>query len=61
MALAPRKPRDQKLNTAPRMSRSRPAWAGTGSSSTTYVELIAGDGGDGNDHADWGSARFHRG
>lgn len=28
-----------------------------------YVELIAGDGGDGNgnDHADWGSARFHCG
>ncbi|MFC9270822.1 endo-alpha-N-acetylgalactosaminidase family protein [Streptomyces zhihengii] len=28
-----------------------------------YVELVVGDGGDGNgnDHADWGSARFHCG
>ncbi|MFD9035955.1 endo-alpha-N-acetylgalactosaminidase family protein [Streptomyces sp. NPDC059567] len=29
----------------------------------SYVELVAGDGGDGtgNDHADWGNARFHCG
>lgn len=28
-----------------------------------YVDLLTGDGGDGpgNDHADWGNARFHCG
>ncbi|MCQ4208918.1 endo-alpha-N-acetylgalactosaminidase family protein [Streptomyces longispororuber] len=32
-------------------------------SGATYVDLIVGDGGDGNgnDHADWGNARFHCG
>ncbi|MFF8279377.1 endo-alpha-N-acetylgalactosaminidase family protein [Streptomyces lateritius] len=32
-------------------------------SGATYVDLVAGDGGDGNgnDHADWGNARFHCG
>ncbi|MCP3816768.1 NPCBM/NEW2 domain-containing protein [Streptomyces sp. A3M-1-3] len=40
------------------------AWSLTADvTGATYVDLVAGDGGDGNgnDHADWGSARFHCG
>lgn len=40
------------------------AWSLTADvSGATYVDLVVGDGGDGNgnDHADWGSARFHCG
>ncbi|WP_137993162.1 endo-alpha-N-acetylgalactosaminidase family protein [Streptomyces vilmorinianum] len=40
------------------------AWSLTADvSGATYVELVVGDGGDGNgnDHADWGNARFHCG
>ncbi|MEV5974480.1 endo-alpha-N-acetylgalactosaminidase family protein [Streptomyces sp. NPDC051921] len=40
------------------------AWALTADvTGASYVELVVGDGGDGNgnDHADWGNARFHCG
>ncbi|MYV59293.1 hypothetical protein GTW37_06760, partial [Streptomyces sp. SID4931] len=41
-----------------------PAWKLTADvTGAKYVELVVQDGGDGNgnDHADWGNARFHCG
>ncbi|TXR91930.1 hypothetical protein EAO73_35595 [Streptomyces sp. col6] len=49
---------------SPVLRASDTAWSLTADvTGAKYVELIAGDGGDGNgnDHADWGSARFHCG
>lgn len=49
---------------SPVLKAADSAWSLTADvTGAKYVELIAGDGGDGNgnDHADWGSARFHCG
>ncbi|MFI6609816.1 endo-alpha-N-acetylgalactosaminidase family protein [Streptomyces sp. NPDC050507] len=49
---------------SPVLKAADTAWSLTADvTGAKYVELIAGDGGDGNgnDHADWGSARFHCG
>ncbi|MBO1335865.1 endo-alpha-N-acetylgalactosaminidase family protein [Streptomyces sp. VRA16 Mangrove soil] len=49
---------------SPVLKATDPAWSLTADvSGATYVDLIVGDGGDGNgnDHADWGGARFHCG
>ncbi|WP_455359242.1 endo-alpha-N-acetylgalactosaminidase family protein [Streptomyces sp. SYSU K21746] len=50
--------------TSPVLKAADPAWTLTADvTGAKYVDLVAGDGGDGNgnDHADWGSARFHCG
>ncbi|MYW65261.1 hypothetical protein GTY65_14505 [Streptomyces sp. SID8379] len=49
---------------SPVLKATDPAWSLTADvTGAKYVDLIAGDGGDGNgnDHADWGAARFHCG
>ncbi|WP_338700902.1 endo-alpha-N-acetylgalactosaminidase family protein [Streptomyces sp. Q6] len=49
---------------SPVLRAADPAWSLTADvTGAKYVDLIVGDGGDGNgnDHADWGSARFHCG
>ncbi|ALC20632.1 membrane protein [Streptomyces pristinaespiralis] len=49
---------------SPVLKAADPAWSLTADvTGADYVELVAGDGGDGNgnDHADWGAARFHCG
>ncbi|MFB7374918.1 endo-alpha-N-acetylgalactosaminidase family protein [Streptomyces sp. NPDC056222] len=49
---------------SPVLKATDTAWSLTADvTGATYVELVAGDGGDGNgnDHADWGNARFHCG
>ncbi|MGR8008058.1 endo-alpha-N-acetylgalactosaminidase family protein [Streptomyces hypolithicus] len=48
--------------TSPVLRAADAAWSLTADvSGATYVDLVTGDGGDGpgNDHADWGNARFH--
>ncbi|MDQ1008111.1 endo-alpha-N-acetylgalactosaminidase [Streptomyces sp. V4I23] len=50
--------------TSPVLKAGDPAWSLTADvTGADYVELVVGDGGDGNgnDHADWGAARFHCG
>ena len=47
---------------SPVLRATDPAWSLTADvTGASYVDLVAGDGGDGNgnDHADWGNARFH--
>ncbi|MFF3291435.1 endo-alpha-N-acetylgalactosaminidase family protein [Streptomyces sp. NPDC003023] len=47
---------------SPVLGAAAPAWSLTADvTGADYVELVVGDGGDGNgnDHADWGAARFH--
>ncbi|MFF9014570.1 endo-alpha-N-acetylgalactosaminidase family protein [Streptomyces sp. NPDC014870] len=47
---------------SPVLKAADPAWSLTADvTGADYVELVVGDGGDGNgnDHADWGNARFH--
>ncbi|MGW1512982.1 endo-alpha-N-acetylgalactosaminidase family protein [Streptomyces sp. NPDC002394] len=49
---------------SPVLKAPDPAWSLTADvTGASYVDLVVGDGGDGNgnDHADWGSARFHCG
>ncbi|MBT2442241.1 NPCBM/NEW2 domain-containing protein [Streptomyces sp. ISL-36] len=49
---------------SPVLKATDAAWSLTADvTGASYVELVAGDGGDGNgnDHADWGNARFHCG
>ncbi|MFB7452884.1 endo-alpha-N-acetylgalactosaminidase family protein [Streptomyces sp. NPDC056194] len=49
---------------SPVLRAADPAWQLTADvTGASYVDLVVGDGGDGNgnDHADWGSARFHCG
>ncbi|MEU2115990.1 endo-alpha-N-acetylgalactosaminidase family protein [Streptomyces sp. NPDC016459] len=49
---------------SPVLGATDPAWALTADvTGASYVDLVVGDGGDGNgnDHADWGDARFHCG
>ncbi|MFF0472996.1 endo-alpha-N-acetylgalactosaminidase family protein [Streptomyces sp. NPDC004284] len=49
---------------SPVLKAADPAWSLTADvTGASYVDLVVGDGGDGNgnDHADWGSARFHCG
>ncbi|WP_190154638.1 endo-alpha-N-acetylgalactosaminidase family protein [Streptomyces litmocidini] len=49
---------------SPVLRAADPAWSLTADvTGASYVDLVAGDGddGNGNDHADWGSARFHCG
>ncbi|MZD07447.1 hypothetical protein GTW43_20510 [Streptomyces sp. SID5785] len=49
---------------SPVLKASDTAWSLTADlGGATYVDLVVGDGGDGNgnDHADWGDARFHCG
>ncbi|MER5309044.1 endo-alpha-N-acetylgalactosaminidase family protein [Streptomyces sp. NPDC002773] len=49
---------------SPVLKATDPAWALTADvTGASYVDLVVGDGGDGNgnDHADWGDARFHCG
>ncbi|MER7958348.1 endo-alpha-N-acetylgalactosaminidase family protein [Streptomyces sp. NPDC096030] len=49
---------------SPVLKAADTAWSLTADvTGASYVELVADDGGDGNgnDHADWGSARFHCG
>lgn len=49
---------------SPVLRASDPAWSLTADvTGASYVDLVADDGGDGNgnDHADWGDARFHCG
>ncbi|MFE0699063.1 endo-alpha-N-acetylgalactosaminidase family protein [Streptomyces sp. NPDC058872] len=49
---------------SPVLRAADPAWSLTADvTGASYVDLVVGDGGDGNgnDHADWGSARFHCG
>ncbi len=49
---------------SPVLGAADPAWKLTADvTGAKYVELIVQDGGDGNgnDHADWGNARFHCG
>ncbi|MFD0369287.1 endo-alpha-N-acetylgalactosaminidase family protein [Streptomyces sp. NPDC127114] len=48
--------------TSPVLRAADGAWSLTADvTGASYVELVVGDGGDGNgnDHADWGDARFH--
>ncbi|MER7950278.1 endo-alpha-N-acetylgalactosaminidase family protein [Streptomyces sp. NPDC096079] len=50
--------------TSPVLKAADPAWPLTADiTGAAYVDLVVGDGGDGNgnDHADWGNARFHCG
>ncbi len=50
--------------TSPVLGAADPAWKLTADvTGARYVELVVDDGGDGNgnDHADWGNARFHCG
>ncbi|KQX47499.1 MULTISPECIES: endo-alpha-N-acetylgalactosaminidase family protein [unclassified Streptomyces] len=50
--------------TSPVLRATDPAWSLTADvTGASYVDLVADDGGDGNgnDHADWGNARFHCG
>ncbi|MFJ9807028.1 endo-alpha-N-acetylgalactosaminidase family protein [Streptomyces sp. NPDC101158] len=50
--------------SSPVLGAADSAWALTADvTGASYVELVVGDGGDGNgnDHADWGNARFHCG
>ncbi|WP_418959320.1 endo-alpha-N-acetylgalactosaminidase family protein [Streptomyces tritici] len=47
---------------SPVLRATDPAWSLTADvTGASYVDLVVGDGGDGNgnDHADWGNARFH--
>ncbi|MFJ6101973.1 endo-alpha-N-acetylgalactosaminidase family protein [Streptomyces sp. NPDC092359] len=49
---------------SPVLRATDPAWSLTADvTGASYVDLVADDGGDGNgnDHADWGNARFHCG
>ncbi len=49
---------------SPVLKAADPAWPLTADvTGAAYVDLVVDDGGDGNgnDHADWGSARFHCG
>ncbi|MFF5788416.1 endo-alpha-N-acetylgalactosaminidase family protein [Streptomyces sp. NPDC012693] len=49
---------------SPILKATDPAWSLTADvTGASYVDLVADDGGDGNgnDHADWGDARFHCG
>ncbi|MEV5611761.1 endo-alpha-N-acetylgalactosaminidase family protein [Streptomyces sp. NPDC052225] len=49
---------------SPVLKATDAAWSLTADvTGATYVDLVVGDGGDGNgnDHADWGAARFHCG
>ncbi|WP_069170503.1 endo-alpha-N-acetylgalactosaminidase family protein [Streptomyces griseus] len=49
---------------SPVLRATDPAWSLTADlTGAAYVDLVVGDGGDGNgnDHADWGAARFHCG
>ncbi|MGW4626907.1 NPCBM/NEW2 domain-containing protein, partial [Streptomyces rubiginosohelvolus] len=49
---------------SPVLGAADPAWKLTADvTGAKYVELVVQDGGDGNgnDHADWGNARFHCG
>jgi endo-alpha-N-acetylgalactosaminidase len=49
---------------SPVLRATDPAWSLTADvTGASYVDLVVGDGGDGNgnDHADWGNARFHCG
>lgn len=51
---------------SPVLGAADPAWKLTADvTGAKYVELVVDDGGDGNgngnDHADWGNARFHCG
>ncbi|MEU6878212.1 endo-alpha-N-acetylgalactosaminidase family protein [Streptomyces sp. NPDC046712] len=50
--------------TSPVLKATDPAWSLTADViGASYVDLVVADGGDGNgnDHADWGNARFHCG